>query len=375
MTNADQAEQEDDGQFDLEDELLHVEQEKQRRWEVEKQRLERAADSAGKLDTVQERVAWILNQYPETRDSDRELWFRYWGLFDSDNWDGHSINLRDAYRVTHPGSLTRARAKVQNTYGLFQATPDVRQRRGKLSDEERDRAVAQRPPTPIFSVYADESGQNAQNLIVASIWFLHGPEIIKFRQAIDRVKSQHDYHGEFHFRDVDDRNLAMYVNAVREIVGGAAVASFKAATVPRAGIARQDKAFEDLFAHLLIRGIEHEHATGRAELPRRIAFTKDREEEGRDRLMLANLEERVRQASSTRFDDRLFPSNFIADDSRDHELLQVADLFAGSLNRRLNAPGNGPKDRLAAVLLEAVGMVGGPQEEERIGDLTIHIAL
>lgn len=344
-------------------------------WVARRDALLKAADSARKLDKIEERVAWLLNHYPETRNSDRPLWFRYWTVFEPDGWDGRAITLEDAFRLTSPTSLTRTRAKIQNTYGLFLADAAVREKRGTLGDAEREKVRAQVPPAPLFSVYADESGKNAAHLIVGSVWFLLAPEIIAMRQAIDRIKTDTSFRGELHFKEIDERNLDFYLDVARVITRVGAAVSFKAVSVERRGIGRQDAAFEDLFYHLLVRGVEHENATGRARLPRRLAMTKDREEIGRDQLMLANLRDRVAQAGEAGFGGELTPTEFISDESDKHQLLQIADLYTGSINRLLNSPGDGAKDRFAQELLQLIGIPAGPQQEEHAGDLGVHIAL
>jgi len=80
--------------------------------------------ASAKLDTLQEKVAWILNHYPNTRNSDVTLQLTYWEHFDSDIYNGQYILPDDLYRLTRPISLQRARAKIQNTYKLFQASPE-----------------------------------------------------------------------------------------------------------------------------------------------------------------------------------------------------------------------------------------------------------
>ncbi len=55
------------------------------------------AVAAAKLDTLQERVAWILNHYPDARDSDITLQQIYWKLFDSDIYSGGHIDPELAF--------------------------------------------------------------------------------------------------------------------------------------------------------------------------------------------------------------------------------------------------------------------------------------
>ncbi len=48
-----------------------------------------ASALAGEEDTLEKRVAIILNHYPETRDSDIKLQLRYWKVFEG--YDGGAI--------------------------------------------------------------------------------------------------------------------------------------------------------------------------------------------------------------------------------------------------------------------------------------------
>jgi hypothetical protein len=58
------------------------------------------AVSSGRLDTLQERVAWILNHSPDTRDSDIALQIKYWEAFEPDLGAGEYIRKDDLYRLT-----------------------------------------------------------------------------------------------------------------------------------------------------------------------------------------------------------------------------------------------------------------------------------
>src|SRR5689334_2303114 len=82
---------------------------------IERQRLSLLnAIAASRLDTMQEKVAWILNHHPETRDSDIELQLWYWRQFESDLIDDGFIAVKNYYRLTRLTSIARERARVQN---------------------------------------------------------------------------------------------------------------------------------------------------------------------------------------------------------------------------------------------------------------------
>lgn len=333
--------------------------------------------AAAKLDGLQERVAWILNRYPNSPDSDVGLMLRLWEEFHPDVAGGGSIAKEDLYRLPRLTSITRSRATIQNKYKLFQASPQVRQARGQLSEEEKAKAVAQQLAVPAFDVYADESGKTAKYLIVGSVWCLHPPELLQFRKDMEKWRESRGFHDELHFKTISESNLHHYRVFADELVTRNAVFSFKALTVERAGVKSVDDALREMFFHLLVRGVEHEHATGRAPLPRSLMLWKDREEIGRDKLFLAALKERMLSVSGTRFGGNLYLDEFVSTDSAGKLLIQVADLYTSSINRVLNAEGKrtGAKDQLADYLLNALGLPKGPQDVEQAGDMASLIAL
>ena len=104
-----------------------------------------------------------------------------------------------------------------------------------------------------------------------------------------------------------------------------------------------------LTSHLLVRGIEQEHSTGRARLPRGLSVCKDAEEVGQDKIFAAELSDRMKQAAVSQFDGDLYVDEFSAEDSATNVHLQITDLFTSSVGRQLNAQGerNHPKDKFA----------------------------
>lgn len=124
-----------------------------------------------------------------------------------------------------------------------------------------------------------------------------------------------------------------------------------------------------MFAHLIVRGIQVEHETGRSQLPRTLEFWKDREDDNRDKLMLASIQERVADAAAGRFRAELYPEPFAALDSKNNPLIQIADLFTASLNRKMNHEAQRelhPKDDFASYLLDAVQMPEAPTDQRRL---------
>jgi hypothetical protein len=76
------------------------------------------------------------------------------------------------------------------------------------------------------------------------------------------------------------------------------VISFKAVTMERRSVDAED-ALAEMRYLLLVEGLQHEDSTGRAPLPRALVVTKDTENEAQDRLALASLADRLKQAAAT----------------------------------------------------------------------------
>ncbi len=331
--------------------------------------------SSFSVNTIRDKVAWVLNHYPESRDSDITLQLNYWKTFESDIYNGYSISPEEYYRLTRLTTIKRARAKIQNEYKLFTASTEVKQQRGVLSEEERQKAAEDKPAYPMFTVYMDDSGKNADNLIVGSVWFSANYQQI--HRAIFDIRKRRSFEKEFHFKRLTQRDLPVYKEVIDVFWKYANTVSFKLISVPRAGIKNVNNAFSDIYYHLLIRGVEHEQKTGRAVLPRTLQVWIDQENMAKDKLMVANLKDRLKQASQNTFDNNLRIDEIYTVDSKTNAILQIADLFAGSANRVLNRPGTtlNHKDELAEYILKPLGLNLGMPRNEVVGDMTVHISL
>jgi hypothetical protein len=364
--------QDSEEQFALE--VGNDNEEKAARIEAERDELV-AAVADNQLDTLHRRVTWVLNYFPDARDSDITLMLRYWENFDAVDAT-YGIPPADLYRLTRLTSLARARAKVQNTYKLFLASPDVRKKRGQLADEEKERIAEEPVRSPAYAVYLDESGKNLNYLIIGSVWVLHPPDILRLLNSIQAWRVENKVRGEFHFKDIDSRNVNLYGAFIDFVLSHASVLSFKAIAADSRGNRHVDDTITHLLYHLLIRGVVHEDISGRAPLPRTLIVTKDSDSAGRDQVMLANVRDRLTTASAAQLDGRLTLDVFDTSSSARQPLVQIADLFAASLNRVMNIPNNeAAKDKLAYYFLERLGIPSGPSQKEAVGDIGAVILL
>ena len=348
---------------------------KDTKFAAKRESLLRAVNSS-QLNSIEERVAWLLNQFPKTRDSDITLQIRYWRQFETERYGNGDIPVKDYYRLAKLTTLTRARQTIQNTLKLFQASDEIQTRRKKLQEGERANALKKHPNCLQYAIYVDESGKDQNNLIVGSLWYLNGTETLKIYKLVEDWKTAYSIKNELHFKSITDAKLPKYCELADLIAKNSAMLSFRAVSVPRRGIANIHDALLRLTSHLIIRGIEHETTTGRATLPRRLSVCKDAEEIGRDKIFAAELSDRMKQAAASQFHDDLYVGEFSAEDSATNVHLQITDLFTSSIGRQLNAPGDRqhPKDQFADYFLAKLGHTSMTQSET-VGDMTAHIAL
>lgn len=307
---------------------------------------------------VTDRVAWILNHYPEARDSDVKCQVLYWKTFQSDLYSGGDISFEHYPKLQRLHSIARARAVVQNILGLFIASPEVRRFRGKLEEEEKQLALEVRPSHPVYCIYADESGKTGKYLLVGSLWVLRSHETIKITAAINKKKMEIGFRGEMHFKEIGKGNLDAYEALLGAIIQNSSSISFKGLGVIRSGLYNVDDTLNKLFYHMVIRGISEENKSGRAVLPRNLQFRKDSEEASKDKLSVMEIKLQLQNASKSLFQGGLYIDVVDVEESSISPLMQIADLFVSSISRVLNKEEGkeGPKDIFAKKFLEAFGV-------------------
>lgn len=363
---------------DEDQELTPEELEKEAQLEKERQLLLENISSST-TNTLRDKVAWVLNHFPETRDSDITLQLKFWETFEGDKYNGRYINPDDLYQLTRLNSITRERARIQNVYKLFVASTEVRQKRGTLSDEEKEKAIEDKPEgIPTLIVYMDESGKTDKQLIVGSLWFLGGGiPILDVHRKLLRFKKDFNFNKEFHFSSMSRNDLQIYIEMIKLFISEASSISFKIASVPTAGIRNKQDALQQMFYQLLFRGVIHENDTGRSLLPRLLQVWKDSEEEGWDRLLIATLDDQLKQAATGHFNNELYIDEIRCVDSESNIFMQIADLFTASANRVLNHPGASYnyKDEFAEFMLEITGVGKTFSQNEFVGDMAAYISL
>ena len=337
--------------------------------EAEKHRIISAIASNSPTRVI-DRVAWILNHYPKARDSDIYCQLQYWKTFQADLYSGGNILIESYPKLERLHSIARSRAFIQNTHGLFLASPEVRRTRGKLEEEEKQKILDARPAHPVYCIYADESGKTSKYLLVGSLWVLRSYDTMKITRAINQKKQELEFKGEMHFKEINNNNLGDYFELLSAIVENSEAVSFKGLAVERKGLKSVDDTLVKMFYHMTIQGITDENKSGRAVLPRNLQFRKDSEEESKDKISIFEIELQLKSAAKNLFNDNIYIDIVESEDSSISPLMQVADLFVSSISRIMNKEEGkeGPKDIFAKKFLEAFGVGTSTESLEFSGD-------
>lgn len=306
---------------------------------------------SGNLESKHDKVGFLLNNHNETRNSDIELTWLYWKTFEADLFNGVSVNKEELKKLTKIISLTRARARIQNEYKLFEADVSVKKRRGVLAEEMREEAIEEKPKgLKMYHVYIDETGKTQDYLSIGSLWIVDGFASFQATRRIQEWIELNKIDYEFHFSELNKHRLETYKEFFLKYLTLNPTIGFKIIIIDKKGIKDIGGAITDLTFHIINKGIIHENETGRAPLPRLLQVWLDEDEKGSDQLKIENIKERISRQKI----DGLYLGDFLAIDSKQNIDIQAVDLFTAAINRRIHNPNSvgKVKDKLADYILD-----------------------
>lgn len=311
--------------------------------------------SSGTVSTVKDKVAFILSNHTDARNSDIKLAYIYWHTFEEEKLEGKTdIPVEVMLKLTKQITLSRWRAKIQYEYKLFLADEQIQQSRGKLSWAYKKEALDDKPANlPLYQVFIDETGKNDEYISIGSIWLLgYNPKLILHSFEINEWKKRAKLEYEFHFSKLNKYKLEEYKDFFSMFMSKFPDIGFKAIVLKSKGISNKSEAIVDLTFHLIHKGVLHEHESKRAPLPRMLQVRIDDEELGSDFLKLENIKERITSQKI----QGLHLDAFEAVSSGSNHFIQAVDLFTGALNRKLNFTGEPNfKDEFADFIFNLVG--------------------
>lgn len=331
-----------------------------RRARIEKERAELLKGlAADDFSTLKNRVAVVLNLVPAARDSDIVLCLKYWEMFQPDLYNPLGIRPHDLFKLERLHYIVRVRALIQNDYGLFVASERIRSHRKQNEVTIKADVIAAQPSLQTLKVFADETGKNGKFVIVAAVWVLSSDARFRFVRALSKWRLDSGFgNREMHFTTLgraDALNLEGFLDAA---LAAGEFLSFKVIAIERSATRRSiAEIVAKLHEHMLKKGVDHEVASGRVSLPRTLEVTLD-EEDSLDAIALSEMRSSVlAYLTAVHGADAIDVAPIEKAKSRQSDMLQLADLVAGAVNRLRNHDGERNfKDDYAARIAERLGL-------------------
>ena len=304
-------------------------------------------NDTSKYNTI-DKITYLLWSEPDTRNSDIWLSIRLYKLFYPDYIDNDTIKLDYFFKLPKMYDIQRTRAEVQNTEGLFPAKDEVRQKRVKRESEfysyYKDKKKKTLRTLPDYCLYLDESGKTDKYFVLAGV-LLNGDsdnnsQTLRFNSLKKTLNDKHHLSiKEFKFTEINSRNLAFYKDMVDTVFKEGLPLTFISIIVENKGLKRSTEKnktkdllqilLKDNLASIIVRATcSSPYASNKA----KINITLDKDGCGYDSIE----KEMLRQNLDTQLKQQyryLVELDSLEDtDSKDNVLVQLADLYASSIN-------------------------------------------
>lgn len=295
-----------------------------------------------------DKIAYILWQDRYSRNSDIYLSIMFYKKFYPDYVKDDVIKLEDLYNIPKMYDIQRTRAEIQNTEGLFPATDEVREKRAKREAEFSNYYRSKKRKTlkafPDYYMYLDESGKTHKYFVLAGL-LLNGSsnndaQKLRFNAL---KKSLNEKHGltidELKFTEIKQRNLQFYKDVVDNIFNDGIPAVFVSILVENKGLKQKtekNKSRELLeillkgdLASLIVRSTcSSPHASNKA----KVNITIDKDGCGYDSIEREKMRQGIEDELKKSYKYLIQLQTFSDVDSKDDIFVQLADLYASSIN-------------------------------------------
>lgn len=315
----------------------------------------RAALGNSEYGTVEQKVARILQQYPETRCSHTRLAIQYWSTFDADKlaeWD--SLSLDVLLDLENFENIERAARNIQNTLRLWSGPERFRFLRNARQLTFYEYFAEQRKGDPEIRLYLDETGTDNKSgyLAVAGICAADWRQYGRYHAALSQWREGLNYPGTMHAADVtsDIRPQLALLSQLRRRRGGLL---FVAHVMLARAVTHRE--LELLFVQIAldtVRALDDSHCLGE---PKALTIFKEADE-GFDGVFLRPMRNELAEALAADFRGRVYLKDVQALPKGREVLLEAADQIVHGLQRRALHKGRNPKDRLGEAVMNVTGL-------------------
>ena len=304
----------------------------------------------GALKPLRSKVATILSEIPLTRDCDLQLTIELLSRFYPEFIENDSVKLRDLFELPKHYDIARQRAYLQNSLGLFHASPEVRERRLRMAEKKRGEfgqfSTASTEKT--LHIYCDESGKGDVYLLAAAFCFVQiGDEV---PVGFEKTKSDLGITDEIKFSKMSKNNRERYLDFLQCIFASCGAWSARGLYLKNSSAhthSKEEKIWEVLqflVTDIIVSEIESERLIP----PFSICLLKDADP-NQDSIRLKHYEENLRDALRKHPETSgIEIKTLAAGDSKQVAALQAADLITGAFNNLKNRDSKPSEEKLRA---------------------------
>lgn len=305
--------------------------------------------------TVLQRVGYVLQHNPETRDSDTAMALKYWL-----HWQPEQLTEKDVrdlevlYELDNIGTLTRARRLIQNRLELFRGCAEAHRRR-VVAQYHFSQLLAKMHDTDAeLRIYLDETASDhADNYVgIGGICVLDWRYYEVSHAALRHWRDSTGAPETIHFADLDANSRGLAARLLAELGKRRAGLLFFGYRVRNRGVT--DRAIANLIVQLVVDALDYAARNGCLAGAKNVLVVKEANE-GFDRFyrapLMEELADRLSRDCSTSV--RLIDVQCVPKGRE--VLLECADLIAAAMRRRDLYGTANPKDRLAEAVYNVTG--------------------
>lgn len=295
-----------------------------------------------------DKVAYILWQYPNTRNSDRTLALEYYKVFHADLVPDNIIPFKNIYYLPKMYNIQRDRATIQNKEQLFQANESIKNQRLEKANEYKVCYLEGKSDSFIgtadYHIYFDESGKTDNFFVLGGI-SINGENnkkyLIKELENI-KIKIEKKYNKtikELKFNEIKTSNLTFYKELVDEFLKLNYKPIFYAIFLENSGLNQSSKKNKsirllqllliDVLELIIFDTVKNSKLKKLAQLNICLDIDGDKKI---DHMDLAEIKNNIKKGIDENYLDFVQIKSLESKDSKDTILLQISDLCASSLN-------------------------------------------
>ncbi len=308
-----------------------------------------------RLGNMEQRLGFILQRYPETRDNDTSLAIRYWKYFQSDIIvKCNPLTLDVLFDLHRIDTISRVRRHIQNRLKLFTSLRETHRLREFAQIEFHEYLAAGNSTEPEIRFFLDETGNEGQKTYtgIAGVCVMNWKQYEMHWASLNQWRQNQGWPETIHFVEMGNALQGRATALLDELGHRRSGLLFLGYALPSRGQTHKD--LLSLFIQLILDALRYMDKIGCLNEPRSLKIIKEADI-GFDNIYLENMEKFLGEQISLEFPGRVVCLPIDAIPKGREVMLECADLIAGGMQRRALMKGHNPKDILAETVFNVTG--------------------